>query len=129
MKRRVEKVLIFLVTLMASGVAYVVFYIFVGFGIPCPFHLVTGLRCPGCGITRMVVSLVHFDFELAFHYNAALFVALPVFLVLAISIIVGYIKTGSQKLSRWQSIVVISLIVILLLFGVIRNLPVINEYI
>ncbi len=70
----------------------------------------------------MIISLINLDFESAFHYNAALFVLSPVFLILAITIIFRYIKTGSQKLSLGQSVTLYVLIVLLLLFGIIRNL-------
>ena len=27
--------------------------------VPCPFHYVTGLKCPGCGMTRSLHQLLH----------------------------------------------------------------------
>lgn len=35
----------------------------------CPFHTLTGVPCPGCGLTRAVVCLCHgrFSESLAFH--------------------------------------------------------------
>lgn len=123
MKKRAKTVLLLFGGLIAAGVIYIIFYSLTGIGIPCVFHAVTGLKCPGCGISRMFISLLHFDFVSAFHYNAALLVLSPVFLILAITIIVKYIKTGTQKLSRGQSAVVIALIVLLILFAVLRNLP------
>ncbi|MGN0442697.1 MAG: DUF2752 domain-containing protein [Acutalibacteraceae bacterium] len=123
MKKRAKNVLILFGIIIAVGIIYIIFNSLTGIGIPCVFHLITGLNCPGCGVSRMIISLINLDFEAAFRYNAALFVLSPVFLILAITIIVRYIKTGSQKLSRGQSAVVITLIVLLLLFGIVRNLP------
>src|ERR1700716_3309549 len=31
----------------------------------CPFRLLTGLPCPGCGLTRSLVSLLHGDLSAA----------------------------------------------------------------
>ena len=126
MKKRTKNVLLLFAIIIAIGLIYIIFNSLTGIGIPCMFHALTGLNCPGCGVSRMIISIVHLDFESAFRYNAALFVLSPVFLGLAISIIVKYIKTGSQKLNKGQSAVVYALIVLLLLFGIIRNLPCFN---
>ena len=48
----------------------------------CPFQLMTGLQCPGCGTTRALHRLLHGDLVAAFRLNAMLFVAAP-FAVLA----------------------------------------------
>ncbi|MEU5210255.1 DUF2752 domain-containing protein [Streptomyces sp. NPDC020742] len=40
--------------------------------IPCPFRMMTGILCPGCGGTRMAYDLMHGDVVTAFHDNAVL---------------------------------------------------------
>lgn len=35
----------------------------------CPFALMTGLPCPGCGMTRAVVALVHGEWSVALGYH------------------------------------------------------------
>ncbi|MGZ3143488.1 DUF2752 domain-containing protein [Lentzea chajnantorensis] len=40
----------------------------------CPFNWLTGLNCPGCGITRMAHALLHGDVVAAWHFNAAMLV-------------------------------------------------------
>ena len=35
----------------------------------CPFHLITGIPCPGCGMTRAFLALAKGDLITAFHYN------------------------------------------------------------
>lgn len=39
-------------------------------GIPCFFHALTGLHCPGCGATRAVKALAQGDVLTALHDNA-----------------------------------------------------------
>ena len=39
------------------------------FGIPCFFYKVTSFYCPGCGFTRAVFALLHFDIYQALRYN------------------------------------------------------------
>ena len=36
----------------------------------CPFRALTGLPCPGCGMTRAFCSMGHGDLSGAFGYNA-----------------------------------------------------------
>ncbi|ETC89952.1 hypothetical protein XHC_0522 [Xanthomonas hortorum pv. carotae str. M081] len=38
---------------------------------PCVFRAVTGCYCPGCGMTRALYALVHFDLPGAFAMNPA----------------------------------------------------------
>lgn len=44
------------------------------FKIPnCPFKLITGFPCPGCGLTRAGFAALKFEFQLAFMYNPVIF--------------------------------------------------------
>lgn len=36
-----------------------------GFSLPCPVYALTGLYCPGCGVTRMLLALLRLDFAAA----------------------------------------------------------------
>ena len=51
----------------------------------CPFLLVTGLKCPGCGSQRALHCLLHMDVAQAFSYNAFLVVAIPLIVVLSLA--------------------------------------------
>jgi len=53
-----------------------------GFFPLCPFRLLTGLQCPGCGTTRALHEIVHGHFWAAFMLNPLLLIASP-FLVWA----------------------------------------------
>ena len=44
----------------------------------CPFLMLTGLKCPGCGSQRVIHSLLGGDIAAAWHYNAFMVAALPV---------------------------------------------------
>jgi hypothetical protein len=35
----------------------------------CPFHAITGIPCPGCGMTRAMLSLGQLQFGKAMHFN------------------------------------------------------------
>lgn len=48
-------------------------------GIPlCPSMVFLGMECPGCGLTRACMHLIHFDFEEAFAFNMLSFVVFPI---------------------------------------------------
>ena len=44
------------------------------FYIPCIFHKITHMYCPGCGLTRMIISIFKLDIYQAFRYNPLLFI-------------------------------------------------------
>ena len=50
----------------------------------CLFHDLTGWYCPGCGITRALHALVHFDLMRAFAMNSLLVVCLPLLAAMAL---------------------------------------------
>ena len=43
------------------------------FSLPCPIKYTTGVSCPGCGMTRALISLVRLDFESALYYHPLVF--------------------------------------------------------
>lgn len=44
---------------------------------PCPYLTLTGIACPGCGLTRAVHFLLHGDVGKAFAHNPWAFVSAP----------------------------------------------------
>lgn len=77
----------------------------------CLLHEMTGLHCPGCGMTRATHALLHGDVPGAFRFNPLVMALLPLgALALAFRFRVG-IKTA------WV------LVLLVIVFGVLRNLP------
>ena len=89
--------------------------------IPCPFHALTGLWCPGCGMTRALHHLLHAD--VAGALSANLF--LPVVLVVGIWSWLSWWTPRVPPIGRvvpsrvWGGLVVAAFV-----FAVLRNLPV-----
>ena len=87
----------------------------------CLFRALTGWYCPGCGITRALHALVHFDLRRALAMNAFFVLSLPVLAAMALQ---GVTRRAwwPERLRRvvfnghWW-------IVALLVFGISRNLP------
>ena len=123
MKKRFLHIVIYLIGLMAFSAAYIVWCRISTLRIPCFFHVLTGLYCSGCGVTRMCLALVNLDFKTAFYHNRAVFICLPIGLLLGIKLLMQYVKTGSVKLSLRQTQLLWIMIVFLIAFGILRNIP------
>lgn len=52
--------------------------------IPCVFHTVTDVPCPGCGMTRACLSITHGQFTDAWRYHPLSFLILGLAIAIAI---------------------------------------------
>lgn len=118
-RRRLRIVL----SLGCCGGLYGVWLACTGLGIPCPFHLLTGLLCPGCGISRALLALCGLHGVLALRCNAAAVLLLPVLCWLLLCMACGYVRRGCVRLSARQDRAAIAAGIVLVLFGAARNLP------
>ena len=59
--------------LLSAGcaiLAVALLYLFFHFsGIGCPLHFLTGINCPGCGMSRACIALLCLRFHDAWHYH------------------------------------------------------------
>lgn len=90
---------------------------------PCPLRAATGLWCPGCGATRASYLLFQGDLASALRFNAMWVVLAPLVVYQAVAFV------GEAFGVRWlrriplTQPVIAALLVALLGFGVVRNLP------
>lgn len=90
---------------------------YLNIAIPCLFHEITNLYCPGCGVTRMFDALFHFNIYKAISYNLYVFSLLILFIIyLIICIIKRRFITINNK-------IIYVLIIIGLIFTILRNIP------
>ncbi|MGN0407280.1 MAG: DUF2752 domain-containing protein [Bacteroides sp.] len=108
--------------LLVCGLAYAAFYIKTGYGIPCRFHEITGLSCPGCGISRMFVNMFRMQWHEAFMNNPAVFVLLPFMMAYVLRRLVIYVKSGMYRENAFTRCFIGAVLVILIIFGVVRNI-------
>lgn len=97
---------------LAVGAVYYVISKFTGLYIPCLFHEITGLYCPGCGVSRLCIHLIDFEFQQAFRSNQYVMSGFPVF------VIAELISDSHPRIAnvlRWF------LLVGCVVFGILRN--------
>jgi len=89
-----------------------------GFGIKCIFNEITGLYCPGCGITRLIFYILEFDFYKAFRSNCLVFIYLIISCLLFIDYKINNKKCLYYKMNNniWIFILIVTIV-----FGVLRN--------
>ena len=77
----------------------------------CPFFAITGLKCPGCGISRALHAALHCHFAEAVRVNAAL----PVLSALLVYCVLSPLR-AQRPLFMW------SVIAFVVFWGVARNI-------
>ena len=83
---------------------------------PCPFKLLTGWNCPGCGGLRMTHDLLHGDLAAAVTDNVFLLVGLPLLGIWAL-----WRRHRGQPVMTWPlgALVLVAAVA----WTVVRNLP------
>ena len=94
-----------------------------GFFPVCPLYSMTGLACPGCGLTRGFHALFHGDLLTALDYNALIPLFFLIFGFLFVSMVMIAVRgRGLVKLTHSPKLL-FGFFVLLVVFGVLRNLP------
>ena len=63
-------------TILLVVAVVAIYAVMFAFGITCPIKYLTGISCPGCGMSRACVSALRLDFASAFCYHP-LWIILP----------------------------------------------------
>ena len=110
-----------IIVLIVIFLIYTVLIISFDIGIPCVFYEITGLYCPGCGITRLCLSLFEGDIYQAFRYNPIIFIDLPILFIL---FVLNIFLKNNKNIKKIPDVIIIFLATITIIFGVIRNIPI-----
>lgn len=68
-------------TIVVLGIAIILLTICGMFPWKCPIYSLFGIRCPGCGITRALICLIHGNFIEALQYNPTIYLIVIAFLL------------------------------------------------
>ncbi len=91
------KIFATLVLLLVAGGAYFL-------KIPCVFLTLTSIPCPGCGMTRALISAITLDFSRAFSYHM-MFWSVPI-------LYLAMLLDGKLFPKRWANALLYSVIAI-----------------
>ncbi|HOB49187.1 MAG TPA: DUF2752 domain-containing protein [Mycobacterium sp.] len=83
---------------------------------PCPFRMLTGWYCPGCGGLRMTHDVLHADLQAAVADNVFLLTGLPL-------LAVWWLWRRSRRRPAFSVPVVIVISVAAVVWTVVRNMP------
>src|SRR5688572_4077520 len=121
--RRVTVGLVWLT--MAAAAAYL--FVFEpgrnGLFLDCPFRLLTGLNCPGCGTTRGLHRLLHGDLIGAFQFNPLMMLLLPIFLFALVRYTIAVFRDRPIKSNQLDPRFIWMFFVVVMSFWVFRNTP------
>ncbi len=119
-KSQLQKEIRYLLIILGIGFGYYLWLNFTHLGIPCPFRMITGWLCPGCGITHMLIALIHLDFHTAYLENPFLLLTSP-FLIGEI-LYQRYLQLTKQVNPQWNQVLLWLYVIALIIFGILRNL-------
>lgn len=92
----------------------------------CPFLLLSGFYCPGCGGLRAVHHLAHGDLAGAWDLNPLVTLSIPV----AVALWVGWLVATLRGRPPWtpSTRMVSGLAIVVVAFWVLRNIPLFAPY-
>lgn len=94
----------------------------------CSFYYFTGLYCPGCGMTRALYSVIHFNFKAAFSFNL-LWPFIALFVLVAIYLWFSFLYSGKNPFNHINNFLKRYsfsgwfILIILVAFWILRNIP------
>ena len=101
--------------LSCIGVLFVAWLVLYLLDIGCVFRLMTGIPCPGCGMTRAWLAALRLDFAAAIAYH-------PLFWAVPIAFVLAFVReeTTSVKVKRGIDIVIAVLCVLVICVWIVR---------
>ncbi|MDO4394553.1 MAG: DUF2752 domain-containing protein [Mycoplasmatota bacterium] len=123
MLNRLKKILLKNIIFISIFLIYYYLNHTINLKIVCPFYTITGLLCPGCGITRCLFAIINGNLKQAIHYNLLVSILLPPFIIYYIyqEYIYLFNKQNKikEKIPRYTTTIIL---IITILFGIIRNI-------
>ncbi|MBK8146638.1 MAG: DUF2752 domain-containing protein [Acidobacteria bacterium] len=90
---------------------------------PCPLLSLTGIACPGCGLTRGFHALFHGDVLTALDFNAMIPIYTVMIVFLFVSLLLAAVRGRGLSAERFPVASVYGILGLAVVFTVLRNLP------
>lgn len=120
-KKRRNKMILITIGLVFAGLAAGLLASY-GIGLPCIFHELTGLDCPGCGNTRAAVSILKLDFAASFSYNPMFIPEALYLLWVYFNCAYNYAKGKRFSYKPRYQVIDLCLLIVLMVWFVLRNI-------
>ena len=110
-KRHKEYFMIFM-ALIVIGAIYILIH--------CPIKYITGIACPGCGMTRAYISLLKLDVAKSFYYH-------PLWPIPIMYLFVYYFfRNKNRKVYNFFVCIVIMLFILVYFYRLFNNNDIVN---
>ncbi|MCR5430030.1 MAG: DUF2752 domain-containing protein [Eubacterium sp.] len=116
-----KKILLIYLMVIASAVAIYAFLRITHISLECPVYQMSGIYCPGCGLSRCGLNFFKLDFYASFRDHPGLFVGMVVWIVISV-----FAFVGKPKVFRDSKVLIRILYITLalyLIFSILRNIP------
>ncbi len=121
-KKRLLRLCLITAALGIAALLYLFLFSRFGIGVPCMFHRLTGLSCPGCGGTRAMAALLMGQWKQALQYNPLILLYLAYGAWFFLSASVRYVRGDEDPLFFGPAFIHIVMLAIVLIFGGARIL-------
>jgi Protein of unknown function (DUF2752) len=117
------------VVLIWLGIVSGAIYLFIfepgrsGIFLDCPFRLLTGFNCPGCGTTRGLHHLLHGDLAGAFWFNPLMMLVLPVLLFVLVRHTIDVFQQHPIRSNQLKPRYIWMFFAVVMTFWIFRNTP------
>ena len=116
-----KKIIIGYVIVLLIGLSYYLYMRTTGHHLNCPLFESTGMYCPGCGITRACVNIIHLNFYAGFRDHPAFVSIAFVWIVISVMAFIG--KPAVFRNSKVNIIILYVCLALYIVFSIFRNIP------